>query len=112
MTRTSVPTEVYTEAVTNFGRKLGVYEEEINGLNVYPVPDGDTGTNLKLTLGAVLRALEGSSDPCASIIRGSLMGARGNSGVILSQIFRGITEEISAHGGLDTDSFARGLRKG
>src|SRR5439155_4863082 len=82
-----------------------------NGLNVYPVPDGDTGTNLKLTLQAVKRELEGSADPCASVIRGSLMGARGNSGVITSQILRGLSGEVAAHDGLDTASLAAGLRK-
>ncbi len=113
MTETTAPTSTYADAVRTFGRTLATYEEEINGLNVYPVPDGDTGTNLKLTLQAVQRELDttGSADPCASIIRGSLMGARGNSGVILSQILRGISEEISAHDGLDPASFASGLRK-
>ncbi|MEX2539928.1 MAG: DAK2 domain-containing protein [Actinomycetota bacterium] len=111
MTTTTVPTQTYTEAVTKFGHALGDYEEEINGLNVYPVPDGDTGTNLKLTLSAVLRELQGAEDECASIIRGSLMGARGNSGVILSQVFRGVSEEIGAAGALDTGSLARGLRR-
>jgi len=108
---TAYHTQTYTEAVLGFGRALDSYEEEINGLNVYPVPDGDTGTNLKLTLAAVQRELEGSDDPCASIIRGSLMGARGNSGVILSQIFRGISEEIAASDALDPGSLSRGLRR-
>ena len=77
MTKTSVPTEAFAGAVTSFADDLADYEEEINGLNVYPVPDGDTGTNLRLTLQAVVRELDGSTDPCASVIRGSLMGARG-----------------------------------
>ncbi len=112
MTNTSVPTETYTETVLAFADALSTYEEEINGLNVYPVPDGDTGTNLRLTLVAVTKALEGTEDPCASIIRGSLMGARGNSGVILSQIFRGITEAVGDASGIDAASLAQGLRKG
>src|SRR5437764_11515335 len=112
MTETTVPTDTYTEAVRSFARTLTDYEEEINGLNVYPVPDGDTGTNIKLTLQAVQRELDqGTADPCASIVRGSLMGARGNSGVILSQILRGISEAIAASGSLDTESLAAGLRK-
>ena len=98
--------------MTLFSEALSAYEEEINGLNVYPVPDGDTGTNLKLTLGAVTRELDGSSDLCASIIRGSLMGARGNSGVITSQLFRGIAESVGEADGLDPGSLARGLRAG
>ena len=112
LTRTSVPTSGFAEAVTEFSRALSSYEEEINGLNVYPVPDGDTGTNLKLTLQAVVRELAGSSDPCASIARGSLMGARGNSGVILSQLFRGVSEAVGRADGLDTSSLANGLRNG
>ena len=112
MTKTNVPTETFTGAVTSFADDLADYEEEINGLNVYPVPDGDTGTNLRLTLQAVVRELDGSDDPCASVIRGSLMGARGNSGVILSQIFRGLSEAVGAADGLDTDSLRRGLRSG
>lgn len=105
-------TAEFAQAVGLFSESLAEYEEEINGLNVYPVPDGDTGTNLKLTLGAVMRELEGSTDPCASIVRGSLMGARGNSGVITSQLFRGVAEAVHKAGGLDPDSLARGLRDG
>jgi hypothetical protein len=88
MNTISVPTQTFAGAVIAYAEALGVYEEEINGLNVYPVPDGDTGTNLRLTLAAVRKELAGSKDPCASVIRGSLMGARGNSGVILSQVFK------------------------
>jgi DAK2 domain fusion protein YloV len=112
LTRTGVPTGDFAEAVTQFSQALSTYEEEINGLNVYPVPDGDTGTNLKLTLQAVVRELEGSTDPCASIARGSLMGARGNSGVILSQIFRGLSEAVGEAEGLHGKSLADGLRRG
>jgi len=74
--------------------------EEINKLNVFPVPDGDTGTNMSLTLGTVVREVEmlpaGASmdDIAKAITHGSLMGARGNSGVITSQILRGIAEGL------------------
>ncbi|KAF0208064.1 MAG: DAK2 domain fusion protein [Actinobacteria bacterium] len=76
--------------------------EEINRLNVFPVPDGDTGTNMSLTMDAVTTALAAlDPDPsvaeiCKAITHGSLMGARGNSGVILSQILRGLCEAIGA----------------
>jgi DAK2 domain fusion protein YloV len=112
--------DIYIQAVRSFARALGDYEEEINGLNVYPVPDGDTGTNLKLTMQAVLRELDtpdragggdASDEACASIVRGSLMGARGNSGVITSQILRGLSDEVAAAGELGTSSLASGLRK-
>lgn len=74
--------------------------EDINKLNVFPVPDGDTGTNMSLTLGTVVREVqalpEGASieDIARAITHGSLMGARGNSGVITSQILRGIAEGL------------------
>ena len=70
----------------------------INRLNVYPVPDGDTGTNMARTLDAVVTELEGASTEldttCEAISHGSLMGARGNSGVILSQILRGLSSTL------------------
>jgi DAK2 domain fusion protein YloV len=74
---------------------LRAHQDVINRLNVYPVPDGDTGTNMALTLESVVKELDQSdpSDPKTvyhAITHGSLMGARGNSGVILSQILRGI----------------------
>jgi DAK2 domain fusion protein YloV len=70
----------------------------INRLNVYPVPDGDTGTNMSRTLDAVVAELDGASreldTTCEAISHGSLMGARGNSGVILSQILRGLSSTL------------------
>ena len=70
----------------------------INRLNVYPVPDGDTGTNMSRTLDAVVAELDGASPEldttCEAISYGSLMGARGNSGVILSQILRGLSSTL------------------
>ncbi len=74
--------------------------EEINKLNVFPVPDGDTGTNMSLTLGTVVREVQdlpqdaSMQDIAKAITHGSLMGARGNSGVITSQILRGIAEGL------------------
>ncbi len=84
--------------------------ERIDDLNVYPVPDGDTGTNLALTVGAVVAALEadGSDERAAlarDVSRAALMGARGNSGVILSQIVRGAAESLAA-----SDDLAAALR--
>jgi DAK2 domain fusion protein YloV len=89
--------------VGRFGDLLDSYREVINRLNVYPVPDGDTGTNMSLTVAAVVKELEGvpESSPMAAVCRavshGSLMGARGNSGVILSQLLRGIAETLRDH---------------
>ena len=71
----------------------------IDDLNVYPVPDGDTGTNMLLTVRAVREALEaGETD----IVRAALLGARGNSGVILSQIIRGAVEGFDEDGSVAT----------
>ena len=85
--------------------------EEINKLNVFPVPDGDTGTNMSLTLGTVVGEIE--SLPKATT-HGSLMGARGNSGVITSQILRGVAEGlVNAKGAQATTAdIAAALRNG
>ena len=78
---------------------LGVYRDQVNALNVYPVPDGDTGTNMHLTMQSVRRELdtcdENSMPSVARAISyGALLGARGNSGVILSQLLKGFAEAI------------------
>jgi DAK2 domain fusion protein YloV len=72
------------------------HRDRLNRLNVYPVPDGDTGTNMALTLESVVKGLEDADDAGVqkAVVHGSLMGARGNSGVILSQILRGLAEGI------------------
>jgi DAK2 domain fusion protein YloV len=86
----------------------------INDLNVYPVPDGDTGTNLALTVRAVLDELQQSdaetvADVAAAVTKGSLMGARGNSGVILSQIVRGLCDVWGRSQNLTTAGFKAAL---
>ncbi len=83
--------------ISTYRDGLRAHQELINRLNVYPVPDGDTGTNMALTLESVVAALAELDRPdlpaaCRAIAHGSLMGARGNSGVILSQLLRGIAE--------------------
>ena len=80
----------------------------IDDLNVYPVPDGDTGTNMTETVRAVVSALE--RDPDADVVRAALMGARGNSGVILSQLVRGAVEALGDEGAIDAAAIARALR--
>ncbi|MGB3053496.1 MAG: DAK2 domain-containing protein [Acidimicrobiales bacterium] len=87
--------------VIGFRDALRLHQEGINRLNVYPVPDGDTGTNMALTLESVVSELEGAeadmASTCKAIGYGALMGARGNSGVILSQIMRGLTATLAGH---------------
>lgn len=80
-------------------KSLEAKKEEINELNVFPVPDGDTGTNMTLTIMAAAKEVNSIEEPTIqnlskAISSGSLRGARGNSGVILSQLFRGFTKEI------------------
>lgn len=80
-------------------QSIEVKKEYINELNVFPVPDGDTGTNMTLTIMAAAKEVGSITEPtldnvCKAISGGSLRGARGNSGVILSQLFRGFTKEI------------------
>ncbi|HVM63739.1 MAG TPA: DAK2 domain-containing protein [Acidimicrobiales bacterium] len=85
--------------VLGYRDALRQHQESINRLNVYPVPDGDTGTNMALTLESVVGELNGESEMaavCHAISHGSLMGARGNSGVILSQILRGVAKQFAA----------------
>lgn len=81
-------------------KSLEAHKDEINELNVFPVPDGDTGTNMTMTIMSAAREVAGLCDApemksiCKAISSGSLRGARGNSGVILSQLFRGFTKVI------------------
>ncbi|NLY50120.1 MAG: DAK2 domain-containing protein, partial [Firmicutes bacterium] len=88
-------------------------KEQVNALNVFPVPDGDTGTNMYLTLSAAVReALQGSEDlaqVAAAASTGSLMGARGNSGVILSQLFRGLSQGLAGHSAAGPREVAQAL---
>ena len=76
------------------------HSDMVNALNVYPVPDGDTGTNMSLTLLAALQETAHAPDEesagaiAQAVAQGALMGARGNSGVILSQIFRGMARQL------------------
>lgn len=88
----------------------------INALNVFPVPDGDTGTNMYLTIQAavqeaVQRNHSGAGEVLASAAHGALMGARGNSGVILYQILAGLAEAATGHDTLDGTQLAAGLRR-
>jgi DAK2 domain fusion protein YloV len=90
---------------------LRSHQEAINRLNVYPVPDGDTGTNMALTIESVVAELDETPDSdqslkqvCGAIAHGSLMGARGNSGVILSQLLRGISGVFGQRASQNGDS--------
>jgi len=98
---------------------LRAHQHEIDELNVYPVPDGDTGTNLVLTLASAQRALDEPSDDSTGsplgramrrMARGALLGARGNSGVIVSQILRGMADTFAMSVAVRGGELARALR--
>lgn len=98
-------------------KNLEVKKEWINELNVFPVPDGDTGTNMTLTIMSAVKEVNGITDLtletlAKAISSGSLRGARGNSGVILSQLLRGFTKRIREHEELDAVTLARAIDKG
>jgi DAK2 domain fusion protein YloV len=95
---------------------LGANQEEVNRLNVFPVPDGDTGTNMLLTLQSAVEDIRDSeareiSKIAALAAHGSLMGARGNSGVILSQIFRGFAKHVQGKSELTPAELANALEE-
>ena len=98
-------------------KNLEVKKEWINELNVFPVPDGDTGTNMTLTIMSAVKEVNGLEDVqmttlAKAISSGSLRGARGNSGVILSQLLRGFTKGIRDLKELDAVALARAVDKG
>ncbi len=97
-------------------KRLESEKEIINELNVFPVPDGDTGTNMSLTVTSAVNEVESITDMnmttlSKAISSGSLRGARGNSGVILSQLFRGFTKIIKDKDELDIELFTEALQK-
>ena len=103
--------EIARAALTN----LEANRQRIDDLNVYPVPDGDTGTNLTLTVRAIVESLEKSSATgheavARELSRAALMGARGNSGVIFSQIVRGFADVLGERDPIDEPMIARAFR--
>jgi DAK2 domain fusion protein YloV len=99
--------------LATYGELLASHRDVINRLNVYPVPDGDTGTNMALTVASVVEELDGAdadmAATCKAIGHGSLMGARGNSGVILSQILRGLGQAFAEVDVVGAADLQRGL---
>jgi len=96
--------------------RIEAKKDYINELNVFPVPDGDTGTNMTLTIMSAVKELNAASDSsmeevAKAISSGSLRGARGNSGVILSQLFRGFTKEIKNYDEINVTIMANAFQK-
>ena len=98
-------------------KNLEAKKEWINELNVFPVPDGDTGTNMTLTIMSAASEVGALTDPdmetlAKAISSGSLRGARGNSGVILSQLLRGFTRGVRKLNDLDAPAIAAAMERG
>lgn len=103
--------------VVNASNKLEEQKEYVNSLNVFPVPDGDTGTNMSMTFRTAVSEIqnmhnESLGEISKKLAKGALMGARGNSGVILSQIFRGIAKGLEGKKEADAIEFANSLMEG
>lgn len=103
--------------VVNASNKLLEQSDFVNALNVFPVPDGDTGTNMSMTFKAAVKEIENiDTDSIGEVskrlAKGALMGARGNSGVILSQILRGFSKGLEGKGEVDVTEFAIGFLEG
>ena len=98
-------------------KNLAKNAEKINSLNVFPVPDGDTGTNMNLSMSSgaketAANVVENIGELGKSFSKGLLMGARGNSGVILSQLFRGMTQHIADKSEIDAKEFVAAIQNG
>ena len=98
-------------------KNLAKNAEKINSLNVFPVPDGDTGTNMNLSMSSgaketAANVVENIGELGKSFSKGLLMGARGNSGVILSQLFRGMSQHIADKSEIDAKEFAAAIQNG
>ncbi|NTW27915.1 MAG: DAK2 domain-containing protein [Coriobacteriia bacterium] len=108
---------LYVGLVSSAAQTLKERKEEVNRLNVFPVPDGDTGTNMSLTMDVVVAEVGKLGDDAnlhtiaQAITHGSLMGARGNSGVILSQILRGLCEGAEGATEFDAEAVAKALER-
>ena len=103
--------------MSNAANKLELQSEYVNSLNVFPVPDGDTGTNMSMTFRAAVKEIEGMDNKnigevSKKLAKGALMGARGNSGVILSQILRGISKGLEGKEEAGASEFANALLEG
>ena len=109
--------KTFAAMVQNGFKDIKIRYEKINALNVFPVPDGDTGTNIAATLNGGIKAMEKAdvsmiSDVAAALAHGMLYGARGNSGVIVSQFFSGMADGLQGLKSANKTQFASALRAG
>ncbi|NMM65646.1 DAK2 domain-containing protein [Clostridium sp. P21] len=117
MKHLNIDGQCFYNMVVNASNSLEENKEYVNSLNVFPVPDGDTGTNMSMTFKTAVSEIQGMKDkPVGEIVKklskGALMGARGNSGVILSQIFRGIAKSLEQKEYVNCKEFADSLMEG
>jgi DAK2 domain fusion protein YloV len=108
---------LFSQMIYLGAKKLHNNVRVVDSLNVFPVPDGDTGTNMNLTLTSGVEELTRKKsarigDTAAALARGLLMGARGNSGVILSQLFRGFSKAVNGKDAINARQFAEALKAG
>ncbi len=116
-TATYITAAVMKRMIIAGSQMLEVNKSQVDSLNVFPVPDGDTGTNMSLTLLSAVKEVNNvtstsMADLAEALSKGALRGARGNSGVILSQILKGFANVITSCEEIDTKIFAKGLRTG
>ena len=117
MVTNRIDAAMFQRAFLAAAKRLEAKKEWINELNVFPVPDGDTGTNMTLTIMSAAKEVAGLEQPdlktlAKAVSSGSLRGARGNSGVILSQLLRGFTKEIQEAGQIDPQILSRAMVRG
>lgn len=108
--------KTFTDMLCGGADRLAAYRQDVNDLNVFPIPDGDTGDNMLMTFGSGAEAAKNAGEHLGNAAKaaahGMLLGARGNSGVILSRIFSGITREFEGLEEADTSALIRGMKSG
>lgn len=117
MSTNKIDGKLFRDLIINGSVKLKNNMNRINDLNVFPVPDGDTGSNMSATMSAGANAIRQSDETsigkvAKALSRGMLMGARGNSGVILSQLFSGVAKSLVEKDEINVEDFAHALRSG
>ena len=114
----TINSTLFRKMIIAGAKVLETNKKFVDSLNVFPVPDGDTGTNMSLTFNSAIKEINNCPDGSFSAVsnalsKGALRGARGNSGVILSQILKGIATEVGkCEGELTTKIFAKALNEG
>ncbi len=113
----SITGNMFRKMILNGAKLIDMNKEHVDALNVFPVPDGDTGTNMSLTMLSAAKEVTNCQsnkmmDLCDALSKGALRGARGNSGVILSQILKGMATVMSGNETITPKTFAKGLEKG